>query len=203
MLEFYHRTLKRSDINSAYRKALAAFQRTGWFLPPLPRWDITDCGSGDFDRYGLVLVNLADEPEYSEKLIYMRVGQTIPAHTHRKKKEDIICRHGELMMQLWDGPPDSSPVAAPLRVKRTGAWTSVAAAVPFALAAGERVTLVPGVFHSFWPSRPDTIIGEVSTANDDVNDNVFADASLARFPAIEEDEPPAVRLVGDRSAGPA
>jgi D-lyxose ketol-isomerase len=190
--------MKRSTINAAYRAALDVFQRAGWALPPLPRWDVTDCGSGDFSRYGLVLINLADEPEYCEKLIYMGVNQAVPAHTHRKKKEDIICRRGELMMELWVGPPDTARKSTPIPIKRSGDWTTVAEGQPFALAAGDRVTLMPGVYHSFWPSRPETIIGEVSTANDDLNDNIFADLSLARFPEIEEDEVAAVRLVSDR-----
>jgi len=190
--------MKRSAINVAYREALAVFQRAGWALPPQPRWDVTDCGSGDFNRCGLVLVNLAEEPEYSEKLIYMRAGQMIPAHTHLRKKEDIICRRGELMMELWLGPPAIDRVSGRLRVKRSGEWISVTAGEPFALAAGERVTLEPGTYHCFWPSQADTIIGEVATANDDANDNVFADLSVTRFPAVEEDEPAAVRLVSDR-----
>jgi len=191
-------SMKRSVINAAYREALAVFHRTGWALPLHPRWDVTDCGSGDFDRCGLVLVNLAEEPEYSEKLIYMRLGQTIPAHTHHKKKEDIICRRGELMMELWAGSPAAGRTGTPIKVKRSGEWVSVVSGRPFKLVAGERVTLLPGIYHSFGPTQPDTIIGEVSTANDDTSDNVFADSSVARFPLIEEDEPAAVRLVSDR-----
>lgn len=190
--------MKRSAINAACREALAVFQRTGWSLPPQPNWDVTDCGSGDFSRCGLVLINLAEEPEYWEKLIYMRVGQSMPMHTHRKKKEDIICRHGELMMELWEGLPADLRSGAPLRIKKSGAWATINMGQPFALPAGERVTLTPGVYHSFWPSVPDTVIGEVSSANDDANDNFFADTSVARFPTIEEDEPAAVRLVTDR-----
>ncbi len=191
--------MKRSAINAAYREALAVFQSTGWILPPNARWDVTDCGSGDFARCGIVLVNLADEPEYSEKLIYLRTGQAIPAHTHRKKKEDIICRRGELTMVLWpESPAAKGHGVALLRVKRCGEWTTVEAGRPFALAGGERVTLLPGTYHSFWASQADTVIGEVSTANDDLNDNIFADASVARFTTVDEDEPPAVRLVSDR-----
>ncbi len=189
--------MKRSEINAAYREALAVFQRTGWTLPPRPRWDITDCGSEDFPYCGLVLVNLAEEPEYSEKLIYMRVDQAIPAHTHLKKKEDIICRRGKLMMQLWAGPPTGDPGGTQIRLKRSGEWTFVLSGQTFALGAGERVTLTPGIYHRFWPGEPDTIIGEVSTANDDANDNVFADPAIKRFPRIEEDEPAAVRLLSD------
>jgi len=190
--------MKRSAINAAYREALAAFERAGWAIPPHPRWDVTDFGCGNFDHCGIVLINLAEEPEYCEKLIYMRAGQALPAHTHRKKKEDIICRRGELTMELWAGPPASDRLGAPLRVKRSGEWAVVASGHPFTLGAGERVTLVPGIYHRFWPARADTVISEVSTANDDANDNIFADRAVARFPGVVEDEPAAVRLVSDR-----
>jgi D-lyxose ketol-isomerase len=189
--------MKRSTVNAAYREALAVFARTGWTLPPNPRWDITDCGSGDFARCGIVLVNLAEEPEYCEKLIYLRAGQEIPLHTHRKKKEDIICRHGRMMMEVWPGLPAANRLGSPMQVKCSGAWITVEAGRAFALSAGGRITLVPGVYHRFWAAEADTVIGEVSTANDDLHDNIFADTSVARFTVIENDEPPAVRLVSD------
>ncbi|HVU35962.1 MAG TPA: D-lyxose/D-mannose family sugar isomerase [Opitutaceae bacterium] len=191
--------MKRSEINRAYAAAVAAFGDAGWALPPQPRWDITDCGSGDFVRCGIALVNLAEEPEYSEKLIYMQPGQTIPLHTHRVKKEDIICRHGRLTVELWDGLPGDGARGRPVRVKRSGDWVTIPSGEPVTLGPGERVTLVPGVYHRFWPETADTIIGEVSTRNDDVNDNVFADPAINRFPGIVEDEPPVIQLVSDRS----
>ena len=40
------------------------------------------------------------------------------------------------------------------------------------------------------------LIGEVSTVNDDLTDNVFAEP-IARFSDIEEDEPPVHLLVSD------
>ncbi|EIM71830.1 hypothetical protein A33O_22584 [Nitratireductor aquibiodomus RA22] len=40
------------------------------------------------------------------------------------------------------------------------------------------------------------LIGEVSTVNDDVTDNIFADP-IARFSEIEEDEDPYRLLVSD------
>ena len=190
--------MKRSAINAAIREAQEVFARNRWTLPSHPHWDVTDCGSGDFAHCGLVLVNLADEPEYCEKLIYMRANQAVPAHTHRRKKEDIICRCGELIMELWAGIPDPARTGAPLKIKRSGLWVTVWEGKPFSVAAGERVTLTPGVYHRFWPACSDTIIGEVSTANDDANDNFFADSRIARFPSIDEDEPALVRLVSDR-----
>lgn len=190
--------MKRSAINAAYREALDLFHRTGWVLPPKPRWDITDCGSGDFDRCGIILINLADEPEYAEKLIYMRAGQTIPLHTHRLKKEDIICRRGAIEMELWLGRPGEYPPGEPLTLRVNGEARVVGNGQPFRLEAGERATLVPGVYHRFGPVAYETIIGEVSTANDDLNDNIYLDETVARFPGVEEDEPALVRLVSDR-----
>lgn len=189
--------MKRSVINAAIREAQAVFARTGWTLPSQPRWDVTDCGANDFARCGLVLVNLADEPEYCEKLIYMRAHQAVPLHTHRRKKEDIICRCGDMAMELWTGLPDTTRIGMPLQIKRSGVWTVVSEGQAFSIAPGERVTLTPGFYHSFWPTRKDTVIGEVSTANDDASDNFFADSTIARFPTIEEDEPAIVRLVSE------
>ncbi len=65
------------------------------------------------------------------------------------------------------------------------------------LNAGERVTITPGIVHSFRPGSDEVIIGEVSTANDDLNDNLFADSRIGRFAMIDEDEAPLVRLVSD------
>jgi len=190
--------MKRSVINRALAEAAAVFARAGWALPPQPRWDVTDCGSGEFDRCGIVLVNLAEDQLYCEKLIYLRPGQTIPLHTHRVKQEDIICRHGALKMELWAGHPAQTRVGEPFSLKRNGVAFTAQSGVPFELAAGERVTLVPGVYHRFEPAAAGTVIGEVSTANDDLHDNIFADPAVARFPGIEEDEPATVRLVSDR-----
>ena len=44
---------------------------------------------------------------------------------------------------------------------------------------GESVTLVPGVWHAFWGEGGDVLIGEVSTVNDDLTDNIFVDRSAA------------------------
>jgi D-lyxose ketol-isomerase len=92
--------MKRSEINSLLQSAWRCYEAHGWALPPNPRWDITDFGLGDWRRYGLVLVNLAEEPKYCEKLMYAQKGMTTPAHAHGKKKEDIICRWVRLAVQV-------------------------------------------------------------------------------------------------------
>lgn len=189
--------MKRSDINYLVSEATRAFTKAGWTLPPNPRWDVTDSGLGNWRASGLVLVNLAEEPEYCEKLMYAKRGMVTPAHTHHIKKEDIICRTGQLSVTVWNGPPPGSGEAS---LKVNGEARVVPSGTTVILDSGHRVTLVPGVYHSFESVGEEVVIGEVSTANDDVNDNVFADPNIGRFPEIEEDEPPIVRLVGELNA---
>lgn len=190
--------MKRSEINLAFRQASACFARNGWALPPVPRWDITDFGLGDFGRFGLTLINLAEEQEYCEKLMWARKGQTTPAHTHAKKKEDIVCRAGELTLRLWAKKPEAGAnEGGMLMVPVNGERVQVPAGSPLVLPAGWRVTLVPGVWHEFWVSSDESVIGEVSTANDDLNDNFFADKRVGRFPGVVEDETAEVRLVSE------
>lgn len=191
--------MKRSQINQACRAAQAFFAAHHWALPPTPRWDITDFGLGKFDRCGLTVVNLATEPEYCEKLMYARRGQTTPCHTHAKKKEDIICRAGLLAIKLWPGKPVVGAKLAPsLQVSIDGAMREVKTAEAFELQPGSRVTLCPGTWHEFYPTSEQCIIGEVSTANDDLNDNFFLNPDIGRFPGLEEDEPAIVRLVSEK-----
>ncbi len=182
--------MKRSEINAVIREATAAFIRHGWALPPNPRWDVTDFGLGEFARHGLVLVNLAEQPEYCEKLMFARRRQITPLHHHASKKEDIICRWGALVLEL----PSSLPT---VRLQVNGEARDISTAEPFMLRAGERITLIPGVKHAFWPDGDYAVIGEVSTANDDLHDNFFENRKVGRFSRIEEDESAVVKLVSD------
>lgn len=175
------------------------FINHGWTLPAEPRWDVTDFGLGDWRKHGLVLVNLAEEPEYCEKLMYAQREMTTPAHYHKKKKEDIISRWGVLRVKVWSGVPEQCggkefqiQVDGKKRIVSSGSWID--------LPSGARVTLVPGIYHEFFPLTDECIIGEVSTANDDAHDNIFVNPDIGRYPEIDEDENPVVRLVSDRSA---
>lgn len=182
--------MKRSEINAAIREATEAFARHQWILPPNARWDVTDFGLGDFSQYGLTLVNLTEQPEYCEKIMFARQGQKTPAHHHRNKKEDIICRWGTLAIQLITGQEKVS-------VQINGELSNVSTLAPLMLPAGWRITLTQNLDHEFWPESEYAIIGEVSTANDDVSDNYFANPAVGRFSQIIEDEPPLVNLVSD------
>jgi D-lyxose ketol-isomerase len=72
-------------------------------------WDVTDFGSGRFEEIGRVLFTLRNgrfndqryPKPYAEKLIIDPENQCAPAHFHRSKREDIICRHGgNILVQL-------------------------------------------------------------------------------------------------------
>lgn len=187
--------MKRSEINKALNDAMTSFKSANWMLPPQPRWDVTDCGLGQFDQIGLVLVNLSEQPEYCEKLMYSKHHQVTPMHAHRRKKEDIICRSGRLAIELWKAHPEQTAKGAAFSLARNGVKVEVRSGEPLILEAGERVTITPGVYHAFWPESQEAIIGEVSTANDDANDNFFVNSAIGRFPTIEEDEAPVTRLL--------
>lgn len=186
--------MRRSEINLLVKSATSCFEAHGWTLPPNPKWDVTDFGLGDWRAHGLVLVNLAEEPEYCEKLMYARKGMVTPAHTHFVKKEDIISRWGTLRVQVWMGEPGSAESFA---VQVNGEMRPCQSGDFIDLPAGHRVTLTPGIYHEFFPLTEECIIGEVSTANDDTSDNVFFDKAVGRFTEIEEDEAAAVRLINE------
>lgn len=180
--------MKRSEINRVKEEATLFFKNNGWALPPLPKWDITDFGLGDFNSSGLLLINLAEEEEYCEKLMYAAKNQLTPAHYHKRKKEDIICRAGTLAVQIWKNDPASSANKDEVEVKINGEKQNLKSGELLHLAAGERITLMPFVWHAFYPVSSQCIIGEVSTANDDNNDNFFSDPNVGRFSPVEEDQ---------------
>ncbi|MDZ4695014.1 MAG: D-lyxose/D-mannose family sugar isomerase [Deltaproteobacteria bacterium] len=190
--------MKRSEVNQLLAEAETCFRANGWVLPPEPQWDVTDFGLGDHRRHGLVLINLAVEPEYCEKLMYAQEGMITPCHCHARKKEDIICRSGAFVIQLWPGRPEKAQ-DHPFTVRIDGKPVAAFGGQSIPIAAGSRITIERGMFHAFWPVSAECVIGEVSTANDDDNDNYFADPNVGRFPPIEEDAEPRYRLIGDRA----
>lgn len=171
-------------------------------------WDITDYGQGNFDKLGLFLFTLrngrlADLQAgigmvYAEKLLISQENQISPMHTHVIKTEDIINRGGATLA-IWlcgsdgQGRMDRN---APCRVDCDGIPREVAAGDVIRLGPGELVTLRPGDWHEFWAEGGACLIGEVSTVNDDLTDNVFA-APIGRFAKIVEDQPPTHLLVSD------
>lgn len=171
-------------------------------------WDITDYGQGRFDQMGLFLFTLRNgDPAdlrrgggmcYAEKLLISRQDQLSPMHTHVIKAEDIINRGGATLVVELYGSDDRGGFAP----DRGGMVRCDGIARPFGpgeklrLAPGESVTLMPGDWHAFWGEGGDVLIGEVSTVNDDLTDNIFRDP-IGRFAKIEEDEAPTHLLVSD------
>jgi D-lyxose ketol-isomerase len=194
--------MKRSEINAAIADAQLAFERHHWHLPPQPRWDVTGFGLGDFRKFGLILVNLAELPQYCEKLMYARAGQVTPLHCHRQKQEDIICRVGTFAIRLVPNGPEGQPGhgEGQVRVLVNGQERVFPAGETIYIRQGERITLFPGTYHDFWPISEYAIIGEVSTANDDSCDNFFENPDVGRYEAIDEDEPPILKLLSEKQA---
>jgi len=190
--------MRRSTINQAISAAKSFFEKNGWTLPPNPKWDVTDFGLGAFKTSGLVLINLAEEHEYCEKLMYAVKDQVTPAHYHKKKKEDIICRNGILVIQCWTTHPEENNIKDSLNVKVNGEMISIHSGEKISLRSGERITILPYIWHEFYAESEQCIMGEVSTANDDLNDNFFVNTEIGRFSEINEDELAIVKLVSDK-----
>lgn len=171
-------------------------------------WDITDYGQGDFDRLGLFLFTLRNGRLedlrrgggmcYAEKLLISRQDQISPMHTHVVKAEDIINRGGAtLAIELFGSDPEGNfDETAGGTVHCDGFERRFAPGEVLLLAPGESVTLMPGDWHAFWGEGGDVLIGEVSTVNDDLTDNIFRDP-IGRFSEIEEDAAPTHLLVSD------
>ena len=171
-------------------------------------WDVTDYGVGDYDKMGLFLFTLRNGRLsdlqrgggmcYAEKLLISKQDQLSPMHTHVIKAEDIINRGGATLVVELFGSDDAGNFAADKGglVRCDGIDRPFAAGEKLKLAPGESVTLMPGDWHAFWGEGGDVLIGEVSTVNDDVTDNVFREP-IGRFAEIDEDVAPTHLLVSD------
>jgi D-lyxose ketol-isomerase len=221
--------MKRSEINAILRRADAFIKEQHFYLPPFAYWtpddwrdkrsevreiverrlgwDITDFGSGDFERCGLSLFTLRNgDPQslaqmrgklYAEKLLIIDVDQATPHHFHWSKTEDIINRGGgELMMQLYNATPDGQFADTEVKVSLDGVQCVLKPGSIVQLAPGESITVQDHLYHKFWAAKGRVLAGEVSLVNDDQADNRFYDAP-GRFPAIVEDEPPLYLLCTD------
>jgi D-lyxose ketol-isomerase len=211
--------MKRSEVNRLQREALALFAEHRFSLPPFATWgesewrgdpetagyclshqmgwDITDFGSPDFARRGLVIFcvrngrqGVADEKPYAEKLLVVREEQETPYHHHRIKMEDIIVRGGgHLILELYNNAAGGL-ADTPVTVMVDGTRRVLTAGEPLRLAPGQSVTLTRNLWHRFYgeAGKGTVFVGEVSQVNDDLTDNYFLE-KLGRFAAIEEDEP--------------
>lgn len=217
--------MKRSEINAIIREAKAFFDAHQFHLPEWVNWtpeewatkgdecqeiwhnelgwDVTDFAKGDFEKEGLTLVTIRngnvkrDNKTYCEKIMYVREGQITPTHFHWRKMEDIIHRGGgDFCIKLWKADAEEQPLDVPCSVQIDGVTTVVPAGEVLRLKPGQSISFEPYMYHKFWSENGPSMIGEVSTVNDDAADNRFLE-SPGRYPHIDEDEPKAFLLCNE------
>ncbi|NPV81735.1 MAG: D-lyxose/D-mannose family sugar isomerase [Firmicutes bacterium] len=224
--------MKRSELNAILCEGIEFIKKMNFHLPPfaywspeewktkgheydeirdnLLGWDITDFGSGDFPRVGLLLFTLRNgnlklskyKKPYAEKILIARENQITPFHFHWNKMEDIINRGGgNLLVQLYNSTPDENLADTPIQVLQDGRSYTVPAGSIIRLTPGESITLPQRIYHKFWGEKDTVLLGEVSMVNDDEVDNRFLEPA-GRFPAIEEDEPPLYLLATEYPKAP-
>ena len=212
--------MKRSELNRIMKDAVTFIDSMKFKLPPFafwsPKdwetkgedyneirdnmlgWDITDFGSGDFEKIGLLMFTLRNgnfnDPKYvkpyAEKLLIVEEGQITPYHFHWSKMEDIINRGGgDLMVKVYNSTEDEQFADTVVDIYMDGRHFTVPAGSVVRIRPGESIAIQQGMYHSFWAEGGKALIGEVSQVNDDRVDNRFHEP-MGRFPEIEEDEKP-------------
>jgi hypothetical protein len=219
--------MNRSEINRLIEDAAAFAGSHGFLLPPFafwsPQewrsigpeadeirdcmlgWDLTDFGSGDFPKVGLIMFTIRNghlrdqryHKPYCEKMLISGRDQITPLHFHWSKSEDIINRGGgNLAVEVYNSTKEEGLADSDVTVSIDGVARTVPAGGMVTLAPGESIFLPSGLYHKFWGEGDKVLLGEVSTVNDDTTDNRFYE-KVGRFPEIEEDEEPRYLLFSE------
>ncbi|MHA1339130.1 MAG: D-lyxose/D-mannose family sugar isomerase [Promethearchaeota archaeon] len=235
--------MKRSQINEYISKAINFFKKNNWSLPPFAfytledwkkimndpilkeknseiiqkrlGWDISDFGSGDFLKTGLLLFTIRNgkigsNRAYAEKIMIQRDEQMTPFHYHWVKCEDIINRGGgNLIVKVYNASEDDDYTPdgqwqqgifsdSDVDLLVSGQKIRVKAGTEIKLKPGDDIVLPPRIYHAFWGEKGKgwVLVGEVSMVNDDTKDNRFYN-KLPRFSDIENDEMPRWLLVNE------
>ncbi len=215
--------MKRSELNKIMKDAVEFIEKMNFKLPPfvywspdewttkgheydeirdnMLGWDITDFGSCDYSKIGLLMITLRNGnfndkkyiKTYAEKLLIVKEKQITPFHFHWSKMEDIINRGGgNLIIQVYNSTEDEEmDRESPVKIMSDGREYEVAAGSLIKLMPGESLSIQPRMYHKFWgeESKGTILVGEVSKVNDDRVDNRFYEPT-GRFPEIVEDEKP-------------
>ena len=221
--------MKRSEINQLILSSIDFFNRMNFKLPPwaywtpedwkgkydscseivdnMLGWDLTDFGSGDFYRRGLILFSIrngnikTDNKPYAEKAMIVEELQETPMHFHWSKMEDIINRGGgNLVIELYKSSSVEKLSDEEFSVKTDGVLRHLQPGDQIVLTPGESICLGQGIYHRFYgeQGKGKVFVGEVSAVNDDTSDNCFLEP-VGRFPEIMEDEKPVHLLASDYS----
>ncbi|NLW21056.1 MAG: D-lyxose/D-mannose family sugar isomerase [Clostridiales bacterium] len=220
--------MKRSELNLLIREAIRFVEGRGIPLPPFAHWtlkdwqsfdpacqeivdnmlgwDITDFGSGDFYKVGLLIFTFRNgnfhkreqyPKMYAEKLLLVDKDQELPFHFHWSKMEDIINRGGgDLVMQVYNSKENGEFDDSDVHLAMDGRQVTVKAGGTVILKPGQSVTLRPGQYHCWKAVNDKVMLFEVSSTNDDNIDNRFHTAK-GRFPTIEEDVAPEYLIFRD------
>lgn len=212
--------MKRSELNTIMKNAVEFIENMNFKLPPFAfwspeewkqkghdydeirdnmlGWDITDFGTCDFKKIGLLMFTIRNGnfnnskyiKPYAEKLLIVEEGQITPYHFHWSKMEDIINRGGgDLMVKVYNSTDDEQFSDSDVDIYMDGRHFTVKAGTTVRIKPGESISIQTGMYHSFWAEGGKTLLGEVSKVNDDRVDNRFFEPT-GRFPEIEEDEEP-------------
>jgi D-lyxose ketol-isomerase len=212
--------MKRSAVNRYIQDAIAFCAEHHFGLPPFAYWspqewetkgheydeirdcmlgwDVTDYGSEDYAKIGLLLFTLRNGSaqlekyvkRYCQKLLLIGENQYTPYHFHFDKTEDIICQAGaDLLVQVYNSDPQEGLATTPVPVMTDGYWREVPAGTVLRLQPGESITLPPYQYHQFWAEGGMSLTVEVSAVNDDRTDNRFLE-EVVRLPKPEADEEP-------------
>jgi D-lyxose ketol-isomerase len=216
--------MKRSQVNALLKGAEKFVSSRGFLLPAFAYWtpadwrkkgreadeirknmlgwDVSDFGSGDFKKMGLVLFtirngnlkNKKDTRNYAEKILLVDQTQAAPWHFHFKKTEDIINRGGGILVLQLAWPKNKGGALDKKKkviVSMDGVKREFKPLQKVELKPGESITLPHHLYHTFWgkPGKGMVLVGEVSNVNDDTIDNRFLTPAV-RFMELEEDEKP-------------
>ena len=224
--------MKRSEMNEMIKEAVDFIDQMNFKLPPFAfwspeewetkgseydeirdnmlGWDMTDFGSGDFEKVGLLLFTIRNGnlnnnkyiKSYAEKILIVEEEQVTPLHFHWNKMEDIINRGGgNLLVQVYNSTEDGELSDTSVQISLDGRAYTVDAGTVLRITPGESITLPVGQYHKFWGEKGTgkVLIGEVSMVNDDHADNRFYEKA-GRFSEIEEDEAPLYVLGNEYSS---
>lgn len=224
--------MKRSEINKIMKEAVTFINRLNFKLPSFAYWrpedwakksheydeirdnmlgwDITDFGSGDYAKVGLLMFTIRNGnfslsqyiKPYAEKLLIVDEEQITPFHFHWSKMEDIINRGGgNLHVQVYNSTVNGEFADTPVNISIDGRNYTIEAGGIIKITPGESITLPAGQYHKFWGEKRSgkILLGEVSTVNDDRIDNRFYE-KVGRFPEIEEDVKPLFLLSNEYPA---
>lgn len=222
--------MKRSNINKILEDAIQFLKECNFHLPKFAYWrledwkskgneiqeifashlgwDISDYGSGNFKKIGLIHFTIRNGTldgmkkggkGYCEKVMIIQQDQSLPMHFHKSKMEDIINRGGGiLMVQLYNSTEENKFADTSIMISIDGVIKEVKPGGIVEITPGESITIPSRLYHKFWAKEKfgNILIGEVSSINDDKTDNFFYD-NIGRFPEIEEDEAPLYLMISD------